>query len=254
MSVATKVAVQMNAKLGGEPWAVKIPMKDTMIIGYVSCWSCSHCLEFHCHSSFRTLTMIRCTKGSRSEQSWPAWTAPSLSLCKYCIERNLKTCSHVWKTYCQVQGADPLVATAGVGGSDVPRHRQGSEEVQPSEWIAAVKDHHVQVLDNTGRTFSVSSFEVQTVCVISFSGNANVVFLGMVSAMDKSPISWNMRLRPSRGHLRRLAWPRKPWSLSTSWLARGSTLASSRWTGKLQAILQGKISNISIYHSAFSTK
>merc|ERR1719244_833739 len=34
MSVATKVALQMNCKLGGEPWAVKIPMKDTMIIGY----------------------------------------------------------------------------------------------------------------------------------------------------------------------------------------------------------------------------
>ena len=34
MSVATKVAIQMNCKLGGEPWAVKIPMKDTMIIGY----------------------------------------------------------------------------------------------------------------------------------------------------------------------------------------------------------------------------
>merc|ERR1719411_794110 len=34
MSVATKVAVQMICKLGGEPWAVKIPMKDTMIIGY----------------------------------------------------------------------------------------------------------------------------------------------------------------------------------------------------------------------------
>ena len=47
MSVATKVAVQMNAKLGGEPWAVKIPMKDTMIIGYVSCWSYSYCTEFH---------------------------------------------------------------------------------------------------------------------------------------------------------------------------------------------------------------
>ena len=27
MSVATKVALQMNCKLGGEPWAVKIPMK-----------------------------------------------------------------------------------------------------------------------------------------------------------------------------------------------------------------------------------
>merc|ERR1719323_301032 len=35
MSVATKVALQMNCKLGGEPWAVKIPiMKDTMVIGY----------------------------------------------------------------------------------------------------------------------------------------------------------------------------------------------------------------------------
>ena len=33
MSVATKVAIQMNCKLGGEPWAVQIPMKDTMIIG-----------------------------------------------------------------------------------------------------------------------------------------------------------------------------------------------------------------------------
>jgi len=34
MSVATKVAIQMNTKLGGEPWAVKIPLKDTMVIGY----------------------------------------------------------------------------------------------------------------------------------------------------------------------------------------------------------------------------
>merc|ERR1719369_1461008 len=34
MSVATKVAVQMSCKLGGEPWAVKIPLSDTMVIGY----------------------------------------------------------------------------------------------------------------------------------------------------------------------------------------------------------------------------
>ena len=51
MSVATKVALQMNCKMGGEPWAVKMPMKvssccfhgnhnlslpvqDTMVIGY----------------------------------------------------------------------------------------------------------------------------------------------------------------------------------------------------------------------------
>ena len=74
MSVATKVAVQMNAKLGGEPWAVKIPMKDTMIIGYVSCWSMVMQPLFRVSLSFifRTLTMIRCTKGSQSEQSWPA--------------------------------------------------------------------------------------------------------------------------------------------------------------------------------------
>jgi len=34
MSVATKVALQMNCKLGGEPWAVQIPLKNTMIVGY----------------------------------------------------------------------------------------------------------------------------------------------------------------------------------------------------------------------------
>jgi len=34
MSVATKVAIQMNCKLGGEPWSVKIPLKNTMVIGY----------------------------------------------------------------------------------------------------------------------------------------------------------------------------------------------------------------------------
>ena len=30
------VALQMNCKLGGEPWAVKIPLKNTMVIGYVT--------------------------------------------------------------------------------------------------------------------------------------------------------------------------------------------------------------------------
>ena len=33
MSVATKVALQMNCKLGGEPWSVNIPLKNTMVIG-----------------------------------------------------------------------------------------------------------------------------------------------------------------------------------------------------------------------------
>lgn len=34
MSVATKVAIQIAAKLGAEPWGVKIPMKNTMVVGY----------------------------------------------------------------------------------------------------------------------------------------------------------------------------------------------------------------------------
>jgi len=36
MSVATKVALQMAAKLGAEPWGVAMPVKDTMVIGYDS--------------------------------------------------------------------------------------------------------------------------------------------------------------------------------------------------------------------------
>lgn len=36
MSVATKVAIQMACKIGAEPWAVNIPLKDTMVIGYDS--------------------------------------------------------------------------------------------------------------------------------------------------------------------------------------------------------------------------
>ena len=34
MSVATKVLIQMNCKLGGKPWAVNIPLKNTMVLGY----------------------------------------------------------------------------------------------------------------------------------------------------------------------------------------------------------------------------
>ena len=32
-SVATKVALQMNCKLGGELWTVKIPLPGCMVIG-----------------------------------------------------------------------------------------------------------------------------------------------------------------------------------------------------------------------------
>ncbi|XP_041347966.1 piwi-like protein 1 isoform X1 [Gigantopelta aegis] len=33
MSVATKIAIQLNCKLGGEVWAVEIPLQHTMVIG-----------------------------------------------------------------------------------------------------------------------------------------------------------------------------------------------------------------------------
>jgi len=33
MSVATKIGIQINAKLGGEVWGVQIPTKTLMVIG-----------------------------------------------------------------------------------------------------------------------------------------------------------------------------------------------------------------------------
>ena len=33
MSVATKIGMQINAKLGGELWSVQIPTKTLMVIG-----------------------------------------------------------------------------------------------------------------------------------------------------------------------------------------------------------------------------
>ncbi|CAG9785688.1 unnamed protein product [Diatraea saccharalis] len=37
MSIATKVAIQINCKLGGAPWTVVIPLKTMMVIGYDVC-------------------------------------------------------------------------------------------------------------------------------------------------------------------------------------------------------------------------
>lgn len=37
MSVATKVAIQINCKLGGAPWTVQVPMPDLMVIGFDVC-------------------------------------------------------------------------------------------------------------------------------------------------------------------------------------------------------------------------
>jgi len=34
MSIATKVVVQINAKLGGEPWSVQVPIKNVMVVGF----------------------------------------------------------------------------------------------------------------------------------------------------------------------------------------------------------------------------
>ena len=33
MSVCTKIGIQLNCKLGGEVWAVEIPVKNIMVIG-----------------------------------------------------------------------------------------------------------------------------------------------------------------------------------------------------------------------------
>ncbi|CAH0714406.1 unnamed protein product, partial [Brenthis ino] len=37
MSIATKVAIQINCKLGGAPWAVEIPLPTLMVVGYDVC-------------------------------------------------------------------------------------------------------------------------------------------------------------------------------------------------------------------------
>ncbi|VCX42398.1 unnamed protein product [Gulo gulo] len=37
MSIATKIAMQMACKLGGELWAVEIPLKSLMVVGIDVC-------------------------------------------------------------------------------------------------------------------------------------------------------------------------------------------------------------------------
>lgn len=34
LSIATKVAIQMNCKMGGAPWAVPVPLKNLMVVGF----------------------------------------------------------------------------------------------------------------------------------------------------------------------------------------------------------------------------
>ena len=33
MSVSTKIGIQLNCKLGGEVWAVEVPVKNMMVLG-----------------------------------------------------------------------------------------------------------------------------------------------------------------------------------------------------------------------------
>ncbi|KAI5642706.1 piwi domain-containing protein [Phthorimaea operculella] len=37
MSIATKIAIQINCKLGGAPWSVEVPLSTLMVIGYDVC-------------------------------------------------------------------------------------------------------------------------------------------------------------------------------------------------------------------------
>lgn len=37
MSIATKVAIQMNCKIGGIPWSVSIPLQGLMVVGFDVC-------------------------------------------------------------------------------------------------------------------------------------------------------------------------------------------------------------------------
>lgn len=37
MSIATKVAIQMNCKLGGAPWRIDLPIDGFMVIGFDVC-------------------------------------------------------------------------------------------------------------------------------------------------------------------------------------------------------------------------
>lgn len=37
MSIATKIAIQMNCKIGGVPWSLSIPLKSLMVVGFDVC-------------------------------------------------------------------------------------------------------------------------------------------------------------------------------------------------------------------------
>ncbi|KAG8287782.1 hypothetical protein J6590_030345 [Homalodisca vitripennis] len=37
MSIATKVAIQINCKIGGAPWSVTMPLNGLMVVGFDVC-------------------------------------------------------------------------------------------------------------------------------------------------------------------------------------------------------------------------
>uniref|UniRef100_A0A6P7G3R5 LOW QUALITY PROTEIN: piwi-like protein Siwi n=1 Tax=Diabrotica virgifera virgifera TaxID=50390 RepID=A0A6P7G3R5_DIAVI len=37
MSIATKVAIQLNCKIGGAPWSIVMPLSNVMVVGYDAC-------------------------------------------------------------------------------------------------------------------------------------------------------------------------------------------------------------------------
>ncbi|KAF5274802.1 hypothetical protein FQR65_LT00385 [Abscondita terminalis] len=66
MSIATKVAIQLNCKLGGAPWSIPVPIRNTMVVGFDVCHDTNHkeksygalvaSLNNQCFSYFSTVT------------------------------------------------------------------------------------------------------------------------------------------------------------------------------------------------------
>lgn len=108
MSIATKVAIQMNCKLGGAPWSVPLPYRQMMVVGYDVCHDTNHkersygalvaTLNSDCARYFSTVTAH--TNGEELSNDF------ALNIIKAC------------KKYQQVNGALPekiMVYRDGVG-------------------------------------------------------------------------------------------------------------------------------------------
>jgi len=113
MSVATKIAIQMNCKLGGDVWGVEMPLKGLMVVG-IDCY----------HDS-----------GSKGRSVGGVVASMNDGLTKYysrCtfqhnhgeLMAQLKVCLvGALKNYCQVNGAPPariMIYRDGVGDGQLP--------------------------------------------------------------------------------------------------------------------------------------